>query len=512
MISIPLLHDFPVHGDEGIILDGAVRVLEGKIPYRDFWHITLPGTIWIYALIFKIFGTKFIVARVTAMMFVTGQCFLIYFIARNMVKNLIMPFLSSFIFFLYMSEPQIFCAPHACAIFFSLLAFTIILTEKHIVSKTFSGIFIALSAMCQQNIGFCSLLGIFIVLLIHKIHEKYKVKDLLKDYILISAGILLLFIPLFLFLYFEGALSNALYTFFVWPFKNYIVFNKYPYLYQEFVSVNKWFQKIGFNLHMAIDISPLIVVGFLPYIIIPVLLFFIYKDRKYEIIDVITFAIFLHLSVRFQRPDYIHLLFVFPVMLFLIIYSIHYLWQKSTRLKTTYNLLLKTIVSGAALLIFLTIVRWSLLYKSTTGIPEVDVTTVRGKVSISYNSLRGIPELFEYINNSMDFFEPIFVYHWSPVIYFFTGRKNPTPFDSYKPIYNTEEQMEEILTSIKLAQPQLIIKDMYIEPLPQHPNQYYFPNVDWMTLLDKDPVHKYIIEHYEFLGYIGDYKIYRRKD
>jgi len=50
--------------DEGLILHGAERVLLGEIPYRDFWTVYAPGQYYLLAGLFRLFGTRVLVARV----------------------------------------------------------------------------------------------------------------------------------------------------------------------------------------------------------------------------------------------------------------------------------------------------------------------------------------------------------------------------------------------------------------------------------------------------------------
>jgi len=49
--------------DEGLILYGAVRVLHGALPYRDFWTMYGPGQFYAYAWLFKLFGVYAIWGR-----------------------------------------------------------------------------------------------------------------------------------------------------------------------------------------------------------------------------------------------------------------------------------------------------------------------------------------------------------------------------------------------------------------------------------------------------------------
>ena len=49
--------------DEGITLYGAELILEGNIPYCDFWTLYPPGVFYLLAIGFKIFGINLAVQR-----------------------------------------------------------------------------------------------------------------------------------------------------------------------------------------------------------------------------------------------------------------------------------------------------------------------------------------------------------------------------------------------------------------------------------------------------------------
>lgn len=49
--------------DEGVVAGAAWRVLLGQIPYVDFWHLHPPGTAWLVAACFRLFGTSLAVER-----------------------------------------------------------------------------------------------------------------------------------------------------------------------------------------------------------------------------------------------------------------------------------------------------------------------------------------------------------------------------------------------------------------------------------------------------------------
>src|SRR5438552_15368316 len=52
-----------IEPDEGIILQGAQRILRGEVMYRDFFSFLTPGSFYMYALLFKLLGSSLIVAR-----------------------------------------------------------------------------------------------------------------------------------------------------------------------------------------------------------------------------------------------------------------------------------------------------------------------------------------------------------------------------------------------------------------------------------------------------------------
>ena len=55
--------------DEGIYIHGAQRILSGQAVYRDFFAFTGPGTFWLYAVLFRLFGVNLYVAH----LFLAGE-------------------------------------------------------------------------------------------------------------------------------------------------------------------------------------------------------------------------------------------------------------------------------------------------------------------------------------------------------------------------------------------------------------------------------------------------------
>jgi Dolichyl-phosphate-mannose-protein mannosyltransferase len=72
-----------MEADEGIILQGAERILHGQVLYRDFFSYLTPGSYYLVALVLKVFGDSFTVAR-TLVAFGGAICAAItYLLARR---------------------------------------------------------------------------------------------------------------------------------------------------------------------------------------------------------------------------------------------------------------------------------------------------------------------------------------------------------------------------------------------------------------------------------------------
>src|SRR4029077_11939924 len=73
--------------DEGIVLEGAQRVLRGEVLYRDFFSYLTPGSYYFLALLFKVFGRSFLVARTALVLFGGIYSAVAYLLARRVCSR-----------------------------------------------------------------------------------------------------------------------------------------------------------------------------------------------------------------------------------------------------------------------------------------------------------------------------------------------------------------------------------------------------------------------------------------
>lgn len=82
VLLIPIKTPFNFY-DEGFAVFNATRVMQGEVPYRDFWAIYPPGQFYSLAAVFKLFGTSLLASRIydTLVRFAIALC--IWLIARK---------------------------------------------------------------------------------------------------------------------------------------------------------------------------------------------------------------------------------------------------------------------------------------------------------------------------------------------------------------------------------------------------------------------------------------------
>jgi 4-amino-4-deoxy-L-arabinose transferase-like glycosyltransferase len=72
--------------DEGIYLDGALRVMHGQAPYRDFFVHTGPGTYWLYAGVFRLLGATLTHARLPVICEIAAIAAAVFFLTANLTS------------------------------------------------------------------------------------------------------------------------------------------------------------------------------------------------------------------------------------------------------------------------------------------------------------------------------------------------------------------------------------------------------------------------------------------
>ena len=73
--------------DEGLTLLNATRVMQGDIPYHDFWTLYAPGHFYALAALFRVVGTNVLAARVLDTLCRIALSLLVYLVGRRMTSR-----------------------------------------------------------------------------------------------------------------------------------------------------------------------------------------------------------------------------------------------------------------------------------------------------------------------------------------------------------------------------------------------------------------------------------------
>jgi len=135
--------------DEGFAVYGAYRVLEGEVPYKDFWTLYAPGQFYTLALIFKIFGPSVFVERVWGVLIRLLLSLVIYAIAAKLTSTRL---------------AQIFWLIVVMVLGLSVFFLLNFLSQRGSLWLLFSGLTAGVTALYRHDIGFYTVVAEMCVL------------------------------------------------------------------------------------------------------------------------------------------------------------------------------------------------------------------------------------------------------------------------------------------------------------------------------------------------------------
>jgi len=494
--------------DEGVSLYGAVRIINGDIPYKDFFHLTTPGAIWALASAFRVFGERLVVARVLHLFFGSILFVTIFMTTLRLTKNPLVSLIPASLYFLLDICTFLNFSPHIPSISLAALGIFLLCDFTGPRNAALSGLAISLSFLISQNIGAFAVLGSVAILAA----AGWLKENPLKIIIVFLFSFSIPVIGFLVYLGLHGAFHEFVYDCFVWTMTLYADFNAYPYLYNGMLLAGEALRslvrgdRIGFDIRV---IGSMIAVGFLPFILFPFFICTSYMRREWRkwAVSIGGLSIFVSSS---NRPDYLHLLHVLPFVLVLSFYFIHSL---AVGLVRSGRKALYVPLTAIVLPIALFALEGGFFFRFVVSLPMVALKTERGNVEMPLDEYVVRNKLFNYIETHVPAGGEIYVLHWSPGIYFFTGRRNPTSFDIYMPIYYSWAQSEKILARLGESKPHIVIHDDFIAGFfdLMSKTSITFPSVNRSLLSTQDFIKPFILRHYAPTEKIGTYTVYVRK-
>ena len=317
--------------DEGIVLQGAQRILQGEVLYRDFFSYFTPGSYYFLALLFRVFGSSFLVGR-TALVFFGGIYSVIsYLLARRVCSRgtaLWVAALVAFITIPYRFEvlhnwdSTLWCCLAVyCAVRWLESSQLEPLPWKWAFA---TGSFASLTFLFEQSKGTGLILGLGAGFVAIAVLDRGRSVWKGTQGLGVAAGMAWPFVATFAYFGAQHSLSLMRADWF-WPLYHYTLANRVPYGYQNW-SENARQQlfgtgSIGVRLITIVTVSPCFLVPALPLIAVGLLAYWIIQTwRRYESPEVGSYYVLicavlsgLLLSVVVGRADVIHFMYLLPL-------------------------------------------------------------------------------------------------------------------------------------------------------------------------------------------------------
>lgn len=490
-------------GEEFIHFVQAERVLNSEVPYRDFFQFITPGSIYLAALIFKIFGIKLTVIKIFIALIGSALVILTYLISTETINKPLLQ-VTPAVIVLFFSIPQ---APlfyhHWNAELFILLA---IFTGLKYISVNcllyifLSGVSSGLAFLFLQHKGILIFSAIVSFLIFNHFVNREKQ---LKPVILVSLGFFLTLLPFFLFLYHKGAMKQFFYDCFVWVREFYAPFNSLPeYLFFEKKLLSHYLQTEGL-LPALIKTRNYLFSGYLPIFIILLGGINFLKNLKKPGVLLYIASLFLFISTL-QRPDFINIIYISqPFFVLLVYFSHNLLIESKNKFKYLAGILIIALLTVNSIYGCINTLKESSLY-------EYRLKTSRGIINFkSKDDMERYSNIFSIIESDLKG-KRIFIYNWSTFFYFFAGIKNFTSYDVFLPAYNTEAQVNDLIQQLKDNNIEYIIYDSMDLWIKKNGENSMYPE-GYRRIDLKNKLNEYINTNYDVIDEIEGIKIMKMK-
>lgn len=169
--------------DEGIILTGAERVMNGELPYKDFWSIYPPGNFYLLSFMFDIFGTSVLTERIYGIVLnacLSTSIFIILYKCKIKLSIILTGFLLSLMLIGGIKLPTYPVFPSLLIINIAVIFFITYIDSGKLGYLILSGAFITFSTLFRHELGgFACISFLLCLMFINYIDNTLVTKNLL---------------------------------------------------------------------------------------------------------------------------------------------------------------------------------------------------------------------------------------------------------------------------------------------------------------------------------------------
>lgn len=452
--------------DDGVLYYGAERILDGDIPYKDFWFVYTPGNLYALAILFKIFGPSILIARI----FNTLICFLLvfvtYLLGKKMISNKIILILLIVLTTLWAGLFGQWANINLPLLFALLSSYFYLeyIERKEDLYLILTGFLAGLTFFFKYDIAVYLFLSITLTLIAYKYNLNKSIASRKKIFLIFNLfamfliGFIIVLIPLLTYFIVNVPLDDLISQFITFPTKIYPVYRQFPFPLPKSITI-------------------IVIYYFAPLILMITSIWILFKAKKNHFTENCWAVIFLiilgSLFMNYARVSSFSF-HMYPAMfpaliLFSLLFSRYFTLKHIPKLqefkksrpnvRTCINLLFILMTLAICFVCILNF--YSVIQDNTVNL---DVERGYGISVPTYE--KDIIDTMNYIQLNVPIEDKIYVgniHHDrllsnSEIIYFLTERKSATKYSDIHPgVVTTQKVQNEIINELKKNNVEYII-------------------------------------------------------
>jgi 4-amino-4-deoxy-L-arabinose transferase-like glycosyltransferase len=484
-------HFTAMEPDEGIILQGAQRILAGQIPYRDFFSFYTPGSYYAVALLFKIFGSSLPVARTALALAGAVLSSITYLLARRVCSRSIALTLAALA--TLTTLPYRFLVLHnwdstlwACLALYCAVRLLEMPSRKWAFAL---GLFASLTVLFEQSkgAGLCLGLGMgFLAIWFLQGRRNLLNRFEFLAFVIGFAG------PIAIaFAYFASQhAASTMLADWLWPLQHYSRANRVPYGYQNWSDdarhelfgtgslPERLIKVLAISPCFWIPVLPLIAAGLLAYWIVQARRNSVAHERSAYYVIVAAGFVGLSLSTLLLRADIIHFMYLQPLNCLVVAWLLDGRDLPGHLVRSAGHFLSAYVV--------IALVLFGLVPLLGARAAHNQVATRRGVVTTGEKET-----VVDYVQAHIPAGETILVYPYLPLYYYLTGTFSPGRYDYFQPGMHAREQADEIGRELATRRVRVVLFEINFSDKVSHS----WPGTP-LTAIAEDPVADYIARNY----------------
>jgi 4-amino-4-deoxy-L-arabinose transferase-like glycosyltransferase len=489
-------------GDEGDMLNGALAVAQGRVPYRDFFDLRGPASFYWLGLFFKVFGATWFVARTHLLLTGVVTSLLVYYLTVRASRrwDAALPCVVVTV----LSIPFWPAAHHHWDSNLFALAAVAAFCRWQDVGKTrwllAAGVLAGLTSCFIYQKGFLILAALLAAILASRFWLKVPLRPVragalvLAGYVVVGLGVLAWFAHL-------GALQDFLDATVRFPLQTYVDANRVPYAFHlTWLGLEDLgpFQHLPLPLMAAAGVLlmlPLLLIAALPALVLVSLAAWWITRRRagppsvpVVVYSLTGFALWLS---EFHRKDMFHLIYGCPILLI----ALWLLWISLTDRR------LPRVLPSAILAVSIAFL--AVAHGATAASAHEQIATRRGVIVVP----AGDAALRFLLSDSVHPGDYVLVYPYYATYYFLADVRNPTRFGEFMYGPGARPYIDEAIADLDAKRVKYVLWDTLLDG---EAMKTWFPAYQ-VPPEGERPMERYFLEHYDQIAVLNGFRLLERR-